>query len=194
MVTAKALMKKIFYRIFNIIKKNFIPFSVRLKYGGEITLNERIKLINELFKQSEKDLFFTSKRVLIWEPAPYPVHISIGSCIGTSLSLRGCDVEQVICDGTPVACTARSVTNTELFSDWDKKCLYCYKACKHEANSFNIKIFSIGELLSSERIMEFEKLSQTIKLEDINNFEYKGVNIGKYTVSSLTFSDHSNTI
>lgn len=176
----------IIMKILNIIKIHIIPLTIRLKYGWITTLNERIKLINELFKQSKKDSFYISKRILIWEPAPYPVHISIASCIGTSLLLRGCDVEQVICDGTPVACNARSVTNSESFSDWGEKCLFCYKACENEAKGFNIKTCSLGKLLTSEKLIEFEKLSQTIKIEDINDYKYKGINLGKYTLSALS--------
>lgn len=182
-----SLIVKFYHKMLNIRRRVFylLPVSIRLQRGMNLTVGDRRKLVQKLYEKKELLPLFSGKRVLCWEPAPYPVHIAISSCIGTALSLRGCIVEHVICDGTPVACIGREIGFNESFSDWTKRCSGCYKGCKNEANSFGIKTVAIGELVNSETLSELRRISQSIDLAKIDTYSYKGVNVGMYAVSSL---------
>lgn len=178
----------VFYRTILNIRRQIIyllPVSVRLRKGMNITISERKKLVQKLYKQSEEQPLFSGKRVLCWEPAPYPVHIDIISTVGVALSLRGCHVEQVICDGTPVACIGREIVDNEPFPGWEKRCQNCFRACKNEANSFGLKTVTLEDLVDSDVLTELRRISQTIALSKIHSYTYKGVNVGLYAESSL---------
>ena len=162
-----------------------LPVSIRLKKGMKLTVTERRRMVQKLYKQKEEQPLFLGKRVLLWEPAPWPIHIALVSFIGTALSLRGSQVEHVICDGTPVACTDREITNDESFQDWRKRCKGCYKACRDEAKSFDMKTEAIGDLVSPEKNLELRKIAQSMDLANIDTYSYKGVNVGGYAISSL---------
>lgn len=127
---------------------------------------------------------FRGKRVLCWEPAPYPVHIALVASTGAALALRGCDVELVICDGTPVACIGREVNNEETFADWPKRCSGCYAACTGEASLFNMKTEGLGDLVASHDLARLRDIARTVDLAGLPQYVYKDINVGAYTLSA----------
>jgi len=179
------LFKKL-YRKVKLWAFSLLRVSYRLQHGLHISVRERSVLARKIQVQKKALPLFSDKRVLCWEPAPFPVHIAISCAVGTALSLRGCRVEQVICDGTPVACIGREIVNSESFLDWTKRCSGCYRACKNEAVSFGLKTIALGDLIDSDKLQELRRVSQETNLSAISSYVYKGINVGLYAASSLT--------
>jgi len=163
-----------------------LPLKIRLQMGMEFTLKDKKSIMQKLYRQRKELPLFLGKRVLCWEPAPWPVHIAMISSVGTALSLRGCSVELVVCDGAPVACIGRDISENESLQNWDKRSPGCYKACKDEANSFGLKTVAIGDIIDTDKLSELRRISQKVDLREIASYVYKGVNVGTYAASSLT--------
>ncbi|MCX5751401.1 MAG: hypothetical protein NT099_07020 [Candidatus Saganbacteria bacterium] len=163
-----------------------LPVKIRLQKGFPVKVDEKKKIVRKLHATSQSQPLFAGKRVLCWEPAPWPIHIALISAFGTALSLRGAQVEMVICGGTRSACIGREITDKESVPNWSKKCANCYKVCKDEADSFDMKNESIADLVDSAKLLELRKIALSIDFASIRSYSYKGVDVGAYTLSSVT--------
>ena len=163
----------------------FFPLKIRLGIGMQLTPWDKRKIIREVYSQKEEMPLFSGKKVLLWEPAPWTIHIALIACIGVPLSLRGCNVELVICDGSPVACIGRAITDKETLPEWPKRCPGCYEACREEATSFGLKTQNMGGLVSPDTLSKLREISQTIDPASISSFNYKEVDAGSHALSSV---------
>jgi len=176
-----------YHRASNVLRRLslLLPLKTRSQMGKRLTLKDKKEIMQKIYLQRKEMPLFSGKRVLCWEPAPWPVHVALTSSIGAALSLRGCYVEQVICDGTPVACIGREIVNEESFSVWKQRCPACHRACRNEAESFGIRAVDIGELIDAKTLSELRRISQTIDADTLRSYRYRGVDVGAYAVSSL---------
>ena len=165
---------------------SLLPVAYRLQRGLQVSVEERRALAKELQAQKKDLPLFSGKRVLCWEPAPFPIHVAITSSVGTALFLRGCEVEQVICDGTPVACIIREVGHDEPLSEWPERCRGCYESCRNEAASFAVRTTSLGEMLSPDDLRRLREIADAIDVSELPHLCHMDVNVGTYAVSSLT--------
>jgi hypothetical protein len=170
------------YHIFRILHKFklFLFFEQKYRKNKVVQLNK-----NQNNSEIIIDNIHFNKKVLCWEPAPFPVHIDFISSIGTALSLRGAKVEQIICDGISVACIGRDIRDRVPLEDWNNRCLKCFIKCKNTALSYGIKTIPLSELLNLNDVRKLRILSEEINLEKINSYKYKDIKVGYYAVSSL---------
>ena len=162
-----------------------VPFDYRLRKGLLLSDKERKTLADKLWRLRKELPLFSGKKVLCWEPAPWPFHIALSSSLGLALSLRGCQVEQFICDGTPVACIGREASINVPITDWREQCTKCYESCKKEAHSFGVNTISFKELIPENKLNELDRISKETELNKIQTYIYKGINVGIYASSSV---------
>lgn len=163
----------------------FLPFNVRLQKGMPLRASERRHLVKKLYNSGKIRTTYAGKKVLCWEPSPFPVHTMISSYLGTALSLRGCQVEQVICDGTPIACTSRGVEFDKELKRWKKRCSQCYKTRLDEIGPFGLKTDAVGDFVDPDLLLELREIVRAVGFNDIPTYKYKGVKVGEYALTSL---------
>jgi len=54
----------------------------RLQKAFPVALYEKRRIVKKLYKSSKRLPLFAGKRVLCWEPAPWPAHIAMVSAFG----------------------------------------------------------------------------------------------------------------
>ena len=179
----------IFVRAYFLLKvkdiKMLLPLKFKLLLKIELGYNEKHKIMRNVFRRKAFLPLFSNKRVLCWEPCSWLVQIDLIASIGAALSLRGSTVEQVICDGVPIACAGREITDGETYMDWGGKCANCFKASKKEVEAFNLKVVAIKEILDDGILQKIKDISEEIEPDKIPSFIYRGIGVGKYAVSSL---------
>ncbi|OVE77192.1 hypothetical protein BVX99_03310, partial [bacterium F16] len=141
--------------------------------------------IKDIYKFKKELNRFKNKKVLLWDPAPYPVHVEIAAAIGTALALRGCAVEQILCDGIQIGCVARSINCPQAYQRWSSDCSKCFEGTANASQEFALPTSFIGDILSIDDIQRFRALSQDINLKYIVSFIYKGIPIGLHAQSSF---------
>lgn len=178
----------------NSIFKNIIIGIINHLLGIKIIISRKIKklyrkntfrFLKKINTNNKVKSDFHGKRLLSWEPAPWPVHIDLIGFISAAMNLRDVTVEMVICDGLQNACIFRDVNHNIPISKWSNRCKNCYSACKDESESFNIPINCLGDLVDNNTQFRLKKISKTIRLNDIPNYKYKDINIGHYVISSV---------
>jgi hypothetical protein len=91
----------------------------------------------------------------------------------------GCKAKIVYCDGVLNSCDAKTV-----FRNQNPQCFACKKLGSALKKSLNIDCISYRDHLNEKDIAEIKKIAEKLSLEQIFNYEYLGVNVGKQAVAS----------
>lgn len=147
---------------------------------------------NKIFKQKvlkfQRKYSHTTKKspkLLIWEFGGMPGLLTKDLIIALSMQVRGYMPHCVFCDGTTKACILREINSGESYENWGKTCSECCQKMVDVANNYNIEYSTTSDYINSNKYEELKKISMTVDLKDINDFQYMGVNIGEITWSSI---------
>jgi len=141
-----------------------------------------------LFRLAGSSKPLTGKRVLCWDPSPYPVLSAMINSIGAALVLRGAEVETVLCDGPRDICQGATletgITEAEI-GRWAERCPGCYARTRMEAGSFLLKTCALGGLVTVEAVRQSRKLADEIPLDELFAYEYRGVEAGRHAKAEV---------
>lgn len=165
-------LKKNLYFTYNFLDFKFKNIKVNKEFINLSKYQKQIKPLKKI-------------KIFIWEPGGYPHFLSIFSLIAWALKLRGHPVKLLLCKGSKIACTKRSLPFKENLKDWKKSCKRCQIQCSECAKILSLEYGFIDNYIEEKRLNELFKVSNGIKFEDIYDFYFKGYYIGKNVYSSF---------
>jgi hypothetical protein len=114
---------------------------------------------------------------------------SLESLLAIALTLRGADVEVLLCDRALPACMA---CQHDWYPDRERflkhgpardLCRICYEPAKEMIEQLGLRVRRYGEFLTQADYAEAERLSGIIALDEIKGFEQGGVPVGEHAWS-----------
>lgn len=141
----------------------------------------------KLYKFLEKHSKVTndSPVVIIWELGGFGDLMKKNAMIAAALKMRGFKTHFIVCDGTPEACIQRGLEQNEKPEDWKKRCPNCLRIMRYIASQYSVEFSLVGKYISEEKKNEFKKLSESIGVNELFDFNYLGVDVGMLSMSSL---------
>lgn len=142
--------------------------------------------------ESESQLWRSSRerrerRVLVGTVAGgHPACAAVESTIAASLTLRGADVEVLLCDGALPAClqcSADQFPDLDAFVKTGPKsdlCAPCYEGGLTAYNPLGLKIRRLSEFLTPEDYSDAAKIAQSLDSETIKQFRYDDIDVGEH--------------
>jgi len=91
----------------------------------------------------------------------------------------GCDVKMLICDGLLDSCDVDTV-----YQDQKKECYYCNRLRPLVKNATRLDYISFGQYISQSDIEEIEQTVARLDFDTCSNYQYLGVDVGKYARSA----------
>ena len=137
-----------------------------------------------------------ARRILIWEPSPWPIHLSLLSSLGKALKLCDCDVLAVYCDNylkenpTELDRTAMS-SWCEIIDRYDEPLVdltsYSKKyldLCKKEIDKFEINSIGTSKLINLSNFNHIKKIASQQCSDSFQSLTYNNIQIGLSVFSS----------
>lgn len=131
-----------------------------------------------------------TKKILLWEPSPWPIQIALLSSIGKALQLRDHDVKIISLDGlkkeyAEAFCLIDRDYDSDLsYEEWSNTCVERLSICKTTFRNFDIKDINLTELVDESKLKELKKIAQSINPQKIKSFVHKGIPLGINVYSS----------
>jgi hypothetical protein len=141
--------------------------------------------LNRFLENFHSKTFDTKNIVLIWDFGGFEKIFIKDLIIGLALKFRGHKPHHVICDGTPVACMQRSIEDFKNVQDWKSKCLKCVYKMTSCAKLYHGNYSFSSEYISKSEIFKIQNLSEKIEINNIYNYKYDQIEVGKIAYSSL---------
>lgn len=181
-------------KINNFIKDSF-PFMEKyfkkqLAYKHQPNWKKIIKSNSTAWKnarnQAQKD---TNQSILI--PTSTGLHFpatTMESALAVALTLRGANVEFVLCDGVLPACVMCSIYDDDL----DKfsrngvsktKCKICFDSAYKSLKNLNIKIHRYSDFVKQEDLDEIGSLIKTLDTKELETYMLNNMAIGEHASS-----------
>lgn len=161
-------------RLLNTLKKHW-----NKRNRNDKNFTQKIKIFLEKFQPP-----FDSN-ILIWEMGGFERILAKNAIIATAFKLRKYKPVFVICSGTPIACIQRGFDQNEKVENWSKRCKDCHKSMVNTALKYDVEFISSNELINQTKLEKINNLSKNIKIDQIKNFIYEGVNVGKISLNSF---------
>jgi hypothetical protein len=131
-----------------------------------------------------------TKKILLWEPSPWPIQIALLSSIGKALTCRGHEAMIITFDGlkkeyAEAFCLIdHDYDSDESYEDWSNSCNKRLTSCKTEAQKFGIKRVNLAKLVDESKRKELKDISQSINPQEIKSFAHEGIPLGINVYSS----------
>lgn len=123
--------------------------------------------------------------ILFWIPGGMSLMLEVEGTIAKSLRYRNIRTHAIICDGIYSACIRREVINNYEPSKWPELCNRCKKSCANVLKRMEVDFSYIGNYIKISDFKEVKKIANSIKWNDLDCLEFKGVRVGKYIKSSI---------
>jgi len=98
---------------------------------------------------------------------------------GHALRELGCEVKMLYCDGVLDSCDANTI-----FRDQRSQCFLCNNFGPLLKDSLNLDCISYRQHISESDIQEIKEKVSKIKTEDLLDYEYLGVSVGRHAQAS----------
>jgi hypothetical protein len=136
-----------------------------------------------------------AKRILIATGGGgYAAAKQIESLLSASLTLRGANVDVLICDGILPACFQTTI-------DWDSNelkfsmdgtsrlnCYTCYKGAENTYSAINANLLKFSEYITDDDNKNLAALSDDININELTKYSIYGIGIGEHaTAGALRF-------
>lgn len=114
---------------------------------------------------------------------------SLESAIAAALTLRGAEVDVLLCDAALPACLAADVTwypNRDLFVRHGPSrdlCRGCFESGEHVFRSLGLRVRRYGEHLMSRDREQAARLAAETPIPDIPNFQFDGLAVGEHALA-----------
>lgn len=134
------------------------------------------------------------ERVLIATGTPgHLPSMTLESMLGVALSLRGADIDFLLCDGTLSACMMSEINWYPDVASFARngprdRCKACYRPSVEMLDKTGFRHFGIGGQLTDSERESARTLAATVERQAIANFSVEGVPIGEHaTAGALRF-------
>ena len=127
----------------------------------------------------------TKGTIIFWVPGGMQLLLHVEGAIAQALRWRGYKVHAIICDGPFRACAIRQSNDNIPISDWAERCSSCRKLTSTILRNMNIPYSFIGDYIDSKTHVLLWKEVKNLDWNQLKNYRYKGVNIGKNIQSSI---------
>lgn len=150
-------------------------------YKRQSTLKEKLYKFLKKYSRVTSD----SPVVIIWDFGGFGDVLKKNAIVSAALNVRGYRTHFIICDGTPEACIQRGAELNQKPDDWNKSCPKCIYGMKYNANQYSADHSFAGEYISEKEKSEFREISEKINIDDIFQYVYNGIDIGRLAWSSF---------
>ena len=123
--------------------------------------------------------------VIIWDFGGYGDLLKKNAIISAALNLRGYKTHFILCDGTPEACIQRGLEKNEKLEDWGKSCPKCLFRMKYNSSQYSVEYSTAKDYISNEKKDEYKLISENVKIEDIFEYNFLKIDVGRLAWSSL---------
>ncbi len=140
--------------------------------------------MNYLYKVHQKKIY-RPITIIFWVPGGMPGLLHIEGAIAAALRLRGVNVHAIICNGASDACALRNSLENIPFDKWYERCDRCSLQTRYILEGLGIPFSYIGDYVDSDTKKILKKLSRKNKWQDLNDFVYKKIQLGKNVRSAI---------
>lgn len=127
------------------------------------------------------------KKILIASMVSNSALSPLESLLCVALTLRGANVEILICDGILPACMNTTGPDEESRKSFVKNgppsCDWCFTSHKGCYEQLGVKVHQLSNLLTEKQLLEAEELSKKLSLEEIKSYEEEGLPIGEHALA-----------
>ena len=114
--------------------------------------------------------------------------MTLESLLGVALSLRGCAIDFLLCDGALPACMMCEIDWYSDVVDFSKRgpsdrCGTCYRPSAQMLNKSNMRHLGLGSQLSTGDRGQARSLATSISRSDIAAFSIEGIPIGEHAMA-----------
>ncbi len=111
------------------------------------------------------------------------------SSLSAALTLRGANVEIMLCDGLLPCCMATKIDNASsaklIEMDNTPRCKKCFSKGKALFEPLGIHIHWMSQLVSGEFLQKSEEISLKIPIAEIDNYKYNGMAVGEHAMAGV---------
>ncbi len=129
--------------------------------------------------------FQNGKPILFWVQGGMPLMLHVEGAIAVALMHRGIKVHAVICDGAYRACILRENKEGIPVANWKYRCPVCKAQNSEVLIRLGVPFSFIGDFVPKMRRDELWETTASITWENLDNFSYKGLSLGKNVRSAI---------
>lgn len=135
--------------------------------------------------RSDKKLADNAPNILIWRgPGKLTSSLNIELLLATALRERGANVTFLLCDGTSIACVARTIKDEPKVEDWKHKCSTCHYSGVKAFENMNFPYYSTSDLIDDADKIELKKLIEKSDIAQLIDFKYHDIEVGLFAVAA----------
>lgn len=115
---------------------------------------------------------------------------SLDSLLAAALTLRGCEVHALLCDGLFPACEFMTYGRVQDdLAEFARRgvdrdiCRKCFNPARDMYRALGIRLHGYGELVSPEQAGEASEIAARVPFEDIPSFRLEGLKIGEHALA-----------
>ncbi len=181
--------------IVEFIKKN-LPVEIkeeirtRFRMGPYPDWRALVAPDRELWETAKKSAASGKKVLIATSVGAHRSGNIIESMLAVALTLRGANVEVMLCDESLPGCAKTEfgqVGNLKQFATSGpqgiKSCVGCYTYSRQMYTDLGLKVNTYSEFVTQDELKKIDDLVDTIAYEDIATFEYEGLPIGEHAIS-----------
>ena len=145
--------------------------------------------------RAERDYWKTAKkraqggpRILVASSmGGYPLGALLESVRAVALTLRGAQVDILLCDGLLPACQLTEIQNVSPLelaeADKQPRCATCHPAGLSAFGPLGLPIHWLGKLLDRGQFENAERIAYDVRLEDFSGFKLNNVTVGEHALA-----------
>lgn len=117
----------------------------------------------------------------------YPVGALLESTLAVALTLRGAQVDILLCDGLLPACQLTEIQNVSPLdladADGQPRCATCYPAGQSVFSPLGLPIHWYSKLLDSGQIQSAEWTASQVSLHQMSDYKMNGLAVGEHALA-----------
>ncbi|MBA2734771.1 MAG: capsule biosynthesis protein [Acidobacteria bacterium] len=131
----------------------------------------------------------TGQRILLVSTVGAPTVTTVDSLLAVALTLRGAEVDILICDGALPACQASWLDRLQSEKEFVKHgpqrdlCPSCFSSGYDMYRSLGIKVHRYSQFLSEDDYRRAESLAASIPLDEIPQHTVDGIPVGEHALA-----------
>lgn len=160
--------------------------SQAYKILKKVRINQRAHRWKFLARNGQLQNKNSSPKVLIWRgPGKITSSLNIELLIAGALRERGLEPVFLLCDGRyNHACNIRTYSENDNPKQWNSTCDLCLYNIRKHLDVADFDYYDIKNLIGEKVGKELRDLAQNIPDKEMPNYEFQGVLVGQYALSS----------
>jgi len=119
----------------------------------------------------------------------YPLGALLESVLAVALTLRGAQVDILLCDGLLAACQLTEIQNVSPLelaeADKQPRCATCHPAGQSAFGPLGLPIHWLGELLGRGQSENAERIASEVRVEDFSGFKLNNLAVGEHALAGV---------